>query len=253
MQSRVDNTKKFSGKAEVYRKVRPTYAPELMIFLAKEWGVGPGTMVADIGSGTGIFTAQLLDLGATVFAVEPNADMRAIAEADLGDRDGFFSVDGTAEATGLPENSVDFVSAATAFHWFDPILFKQECARILKPGGKVALVWNWNELNEEVHQARDLVYRKYCTGFVGFSGGHKSQPEIKEAFFDGQMGVLRFPNPIEYDKERFVGRLLSSSYSITDENPDYQAYRSELEDIFDRLSVDGFISMPQETVLYYRA
>jgi len=252
MQAAIDNTKKFSGRAAVYREARSGYAAGLFEFLARQWGIGQGSLVADIGSGTGILTAALLDLGATVYAVEPNRDMRLLAEQDLGDRERFVSVDGTAEESGLPAGKFDLVCAASAFHWFDPILFKRECQRILKPDGRVALIWNESQLSADVNRAREEVYKKYCPNFVGFSGGHKNHPEIKEAFFDGKMRELRFANPVIYDKNRFVGRLLSSSYSLTEEDPNFEAYLRELEAIFDRIAVDGQIVMPQETVLYCR-
>ena len=97
-------------------------------------------VIADIGSGTGIFSRQLLHNGYNVYAVEPNADMRKKAEEMLSEYQGFVSVDGMDSNTNLPDKSMDHVTAAQAFHWFDADAFKKECRRILKPDGKIIIV-----------------------------------------------------------------------------------------------------------------
>ena len=110
--------------------------------LAREGVLRPSDVVADVGSGTGILTALLLDHGNTVHAVEPNAAMAAEATARLGGNPRFHAVAGRAEATGLPDASCDVVTAAQAFHWFDIDPTRREFRRILRPGGAVVLVWN---------------------------------------------------------------------------------------------------------------
>jgi len=246
---KADNTQKFSGKADVYQKARPAYSPDLFACLKEVFGVGPGSVAADVGSGTGILSRQLLEMGVRVFAVEPNADMRQIAEQELGGEEGFVSVAATAEQTTLPDESVDFVVAASAFHWFEPVAFKAECQRILRPGGRVFLIWNEKQLKDEIQQGRKAIFEKY-SGKP--SGGHKEKMGVKEEFFDGQEGELHFPNPSVYDKERFVDRALSSSYSLTKSHEHYEAFVAELGQFFDHYSVDGLITVPQETVLYFK-
>jgi len=245
-----DNTQKFSGKADVYQKARPAYAPDMFVCLQQDFGVGPGSVVADVGSGTGILTRQLLEMGLKVFAVEPNMDMRQVAEQELGGVESFVSVAATAEHTTLPDESVDFVFAASAFHWFDPLAFKAECQRILKPGGRIFLIWNEKQLMDEIQQGRKAIFEKY-SGKP--SGGHKEKMGFKHEFFDGHLGELHFPNPITYDRDRFVDRELSSSYSLTESDENYEAYVAELGELFDRFSVDGIITVPQATVLYFKA
>src|SRR5690606_27320031 len=100
---------------------------------------------------------QLLEMGVKVFAVEPNADMRRIAERELGKMEDFVSVPATAEDTTLSEKSVDFVFAASAFHWFDPLSFRAECQRILKPGGRVFLIWNETQMKDEIKEGRNAI------------------------------------------------------------------------------------------------
>lgn len=249
----MDNTQKFSGKAEVYRQSRPSYSPEMFNCLRDQFGVIPGCLAADVGCGTGILTRQLLEMGIKVFAVEPNADMRRLAEQDLGLIDGFISVDASAEDTNLPDESVDFIFAASAFHWFDLPAFKVECKRILKPGGRVFLIWNEAQLSDEIQQGRQEVLKKYAYGAVNNPMGSKKNPGAKEEFFDGKMAMKRFPNPIVYEKERFVGRALSSSYSLTRSHKKFEEYLADLEALFDQFAIDGVITEAQETVLFFKA
>ena len=249
----MDNTQKFSGKAQVYRQSRPSYSREMFTCLRDQFGVIPGSLAADVGSGTSILTRQLLEMGIKVFAVEPNADMRRLAEQDLGLIDGFVSVDATAEDTNLPDQCVDFIFAASAFHWFDPVAFKAECERILKPGGRVFLIWNESQFPDEIKRERQAIYEKYVLGQVTPSRMKKDKEGGEGVFFDGQMTALRFPNPICYDKNRFIGRALSSSYSLTESDEHFEVYLADLGALFDRFALDGVITEAQETVLYFKA
>ncbi|MCL2110674.1 MAG: class I SAM-dependent methyltransferase [Clostridiales bacterium] len=131
-----------TNSAEAYKRFKPTYSKELYDFLYSQGGFTKDSVIADIGSGTGIFCRPLLERGSKIFAVEPGEEMRGIAEADFSGYHGFVSICATAEDTNLAEQSVDFITSAEGFHLFDIEKFKKECSRILKPGGKVVLVWN---------------------------------------------------------------------------------------------------------------
>ena len=115
-----DPTRRFSNRVDDYVRYRPHYPPGVLDRLREGIALTPRTVIADVGSGTGISTELFLQNGNTVFAIEPNPEMRAAAERLLGGRPNFHSVRGTAEATTLPDGSVDCVVAAQAFHWFDP-------------------------------------------------------------------------------------------------------------------------------------
>lgn len=245
-----DNTGRFTGRAQNYVAGRPSYAAALFETLYTKYGFSASSAVADIGSGTGKFAKELLDRGASVFCVEPNDDMRAAAEAELAGRPGFRSVHGSAGDTTLPDASVDFITAAQAFHWFDPGAFAAECRRILRPGGQIFLIWNTRDREDPVNQDWFTVFDRYCPNFRGFSGNITMNDGRIAAFFRGGHEKLSFDYPIRYDRESFIRRSLSSSYSLTEEDPAYPAYLAALHEIFDRRSVDGIVTAGNHSTLY---
>ena len=131
----IDSTKRFSSRVENYIKYRPGYPPDMLDLLKKKCGLPDASVIADIGSGTGILTELFLRNGNPVFGVEPNREMREAAERLLGKHPNFTSISGTAESTTLKNQSVGFITASQAFHWFDRERARREFLRILKPGG----------------------------------------------------------------------------------------------------------------------
>jgi SAM-dependent methyltransferase len=125
----------FQDGGEHYDRVRPGYPAE-----SADWLVPAGAAnAADIGAGTGKFTALLVERGLLVTAIDPSPDMLAQLRRTLP---GVVALEGTAEATGLGEGTFDVVSVAQAWHWCDPHLASAEIARILRPGGVIGLIWN---------------------------------------------------------------------------------------------------------------
>ena len=147
-------TSRFSDRVENYVRYRPGYPPEILPVLSAECGLTRDHVIADIASGTGIWTRTLLENGNPVYAVEPNVDMRQAGDRLLADFPRFTSVAGSAEATTLPDASVDFVTAAQAAHWFDRPRTRREFLRILKPQGWLVLLWN-----ERLHRLHALPAR----------------------------------------------------------------------------------------------
>lgn len=246
----MDNTEKFTGRHLDYAAARPSYPKEAIDYLCSLYAPPRDFAAADVGSGTGKLSAQLLDAGFTVYGVEPNGDMRRTAESLLGGSGRFRSVDGSDRDTGLAARSVDFVTAAQAFHWFDPRAFRAECLRILRPGGRVFLLWNLREPSPEVQALADI-FRAFCPAFHGFTGGvTEEDPRIPD-FFSGRCTRLKFPNPITYpSKDRFLRRCFSGSYSLPESHPDFPAYRQALEAFFDRYARDGLLEQPNNTLVY---
>lgn len=252
--TRPDPTRRFSDRVANYVRYRPGYPEALLRALAEEAGLGPGKAVADVGSGTGISSELLLRPGCEVYAVEPNAEMRAAAEERLDGEPRFHSVDGTAEATTLPDASVDLVTAGQAFHWFDVERTRAEFARILcgapRAPGQVALFWNSRRTDaspflrayEDLLQRFGTDYREVDHLNVG--------PETLAPFFGGPYESRTFPNHQDFDLEGLRGRLLSSSYAPGPGHPDHEPMLSELRRIFDRHQEAGRVRFVYDTELY---
>lgn len=138
----MDGVTPFSHRADAYAATRPPYPANAIGLVRDRAHLEPGARVADVGSGTGILTRQLLETGATIYAVEPNAAMRAQAEAALGDKEGFVSLDGRAEELPFDDSTLDLVVCGQSFHWFDGAKAMEEFNRVLHGAGLVALLWN---------------------------------------------------------------------------------------------------------------
>lgn len=245
-----DNTTLFTDKADAYRKFRPNYADAYLDYLMSICQLNSSSTVADIGAGTGILTGQLLERGLTVIAVEPNDDMRQAAKMHLGSQPKLRYIAASAEHTNIGTHSVDTVTAGQAFHWFDPEAFREECLRILKPGGLVSLVWNSRTIDSEVTSACYKICKKYCPAFRGFSGGGVNQEEMTSAFFPRGCEVRAFENDLAYSREAFVGRYLSASYAPKPQDANYQPYTEGLGKLFDCYASGGLIRIPNTTNSY---
>jgi ubiquinone/menaquinone biosynthesis C-methylase UbiE len=233
---------KFTDKAEVYAKHRPGYAHEYIKYLLTATSLNEGNVVADIGSGTGILSRQLLESGLTVIGVEPNDDMRTIAEQELKQNSCFISVNAAAEHTTLDDKSVDLVTAAQAFHWFDKERFKQECQRILKPSAKVALVWNSRDGSSALNKESAEICQCYCPNFKGFSGGIEESEDVFRQFYkDGKYDFRRLRNDLEFDFAGFLGRYLSASYAPKKNAKEYGPFISAFTNLFEKYSNNGKI------------
>ncbi len=246
----INSTKEFDGIASVYAKGRPAYAEGFIDDLYNKFGITIDSIIADIGSGTGKLAEQIIKKGSFVYCVEPNADMKNQAIKELDKYSNQQCIAGGAEDTGLEEHSVDYITTAQAFHWFNVKLFKEECIRVLRPNGKIFLIWNLRDMGSEMTQRCFNIYKKYCPKFKGFGGGiQKDDIRIKE-FFDDKYDYLEYDNPLFYDKETFINRSLSGSYSLKANEEGFDEYVAELGELFDEYAVEGIISMPNKTVVY---
>ncbi len=242
-----DSTRRFSDRVEAYVKFRPGYPVELVQTLLQK--TSPGT-VADVGSGTGIFTCLLLDQGLKVFAIEPNANMRHAAEALFSDYPHFISIDAPAEHTGLADHSVDLITAAQAFHWFNNAVTKAEFRRILKPDGKLALIWNKRKVSQPFQHAYDAVLRAYVPEYGEVNHMNLSEADIAGFFENGNMEVLRFDNSQQLTFAGLLGRLKSSSYCPAENSPQYPSLVAELAALFEQFALNDMIDFQYDTQLY---
>lgn len=244
-----DPRERFTARVADYVRYRPDYPVGVLDALRRE-GLGEEWVVADVGSGTGIFSELLLRSGARVLGVEPNDAMRAAAEEWLGGMPGFRSLPASAEATTLPERSVDLVTAAQAFHWFDPEATAREFRRILRPGGLVALVWN-NRRNRTTPFLRDYeaLLQRFGTDYGQVNHRNVDSKRIA-AFFGREVAPLRIPHSQELDHEGLRGRLLSSSYTPAAGDPRHEPMLEALDGLFARHQRDGRVRIDYDTELY---
>ncbi len=247
------NETKFDGKGEIYAQFRPSYPQTCIDALFAHLHWTQDDVLADIGAGTGKLTQLLLEKGCTVYAVEPNSDMRRIAEEKLSALPKFLSVNGTAEHTALPPESVHGITAAQAFHWFDRTAFRKECQRILKPGGSVVLIWNSRDESSALVQENDRINRLYCPNFKGFSGGMRGarqEGEFSDFFRNGAYQTLQFDFPLYFDMQGFVGRNLSASYAPKPTDAAYNDYVAALQAVFGKYAENNRLCMPNFTQCY---
>jgi SAM-dependent methyltransferase len=244
-------TSRFSDRVDNYARYRPGYPPDVLATLRKGCGLRPEQCVADIASGTGLWTRELLGNGNFVFAVEPNAEMRAAGERLLAGFPRFTSVAGSAEATTLADGSVDFVTAAQAAHWFDRAQARREFVRILKSGGWLVLLWN-ERLTDSTEFLRDYEQLLLSYGTDYKDVRHERTTDAVNEFFDPVRYEQRvFEMRQEFDYSGIEGRLLSSSYVPGPEHPQHAAMLRELRRIFDATSVGGRAAFEYKTRLYF--
>jgi SAM-dependent methyltransferase len=247
-----DVTRRFSNRVEYYIKYRPQYPRELIDFLKENLGLSASSIIADVGSGTGLLSEMFLRQGNTVFGVEPNKEMREAGEKLLKEYPNFRSVEGSAESTTLAPRGVDFVTAGQAFHWFDLQKSRAEFLRILKPGGWTILVWN-------NRRPDSTPFLKAYESFLDSCGidynevNHRNVDEkvLNQFFGVGAYRLKVFDNLQVFDYESLKGRVLSSSYMPMEGHPKYEPMIAELLKIFHEHQRDGRVAFEYDTEMYY--
>lgn len=245
-----NSTTRFSDRVDNYIKYRPHYPRQILDYLKAQNVLADDSVIADIGSGTGISTELFLKNGNTVYAVEPNREMREAAERLLSGYKNFISVNGTAESTTLLNESIDLIIAGQAFHWFDIQKAITEFKRILKPGGNTVLMWNVKKLDSTPFMT------EYENMLMTFGTDYKKVrhenlgDDIFKTFYTNSCDIKTFPNEQVFDFEGLKGRLLSSSYAPNEQSEDYKPMIIELERIFNKHSKNGRITFDYITRVY---
>lgn len=248
-----NSKKRFSSRVEKYVKYRPSYPPEIIEFLKKKKIYSLSSVIADIGSGTGILSELFLKEGNFVYGVEPNIDMRNAGEKLLRKYSNFLSIDGSAESTTLDSNIIDIITVGQAFHWFNLEKAKLEFLRILKPKGWVILIWNRRRKHtNEFLKEYEKFLLKYGTDYKAIE---KRKLDFDKFFTgnkpDNKYNREKFDNYQIFDYDSLKGRLLSTSYIPLDENPKYNDMLLELKQLFERHQKDGHIKFDYDTELFY--
>lgn len=219
------STENFTGKAKAYAIGRPGYPKAAIEYICSL--VPQNTVFADIGAGTGKFTMTLAERGYSMFAVEPNADMREQLVITLAPFPNVMIMDGTAEVTMLPDHSVDVITVAHALHWFNLDVFRAECRRIIKPGGLVIVIYNHEpgkEMIDFCKQTIDVFFTNPATG--------------------------TFLNPMYYTRDSWHAYIASQDNNPLPTDPGYDAHIASINTMFDRNSVDGLLRCDRVTKVY---
>jgi SAM-dependent methyltransferase len=246
-----DTVERFSNRVENYVKYRPSYPKEILEVFRDEMNLTENSVIADIGSGTGISSKVFLENGNRIFGVEPNATMRAAAENFLKGFPKFQSVNGTAENTNLPDASVDFVIAAQAFHWFDAEKTRVEFKRILRENGFVALIWNERQLDTtDFLREYEQLLKKYGTDYEKVRHDNIDKDVLSE-FFQSEFSSKTFLNVQPLDFEGLKGRVSSSSYMPSENDSRFEPMLKELKRLFDNRAESGKIQILYSTNIFY--
>jgi ubiquinone/menaquinone biosynthesis C-methylase UbiE len=243
-----DSTQRFSRRVEAYVKYRPGYPSALLSFLKDECQLKSDSIIADVGSGTGLLTELFLRNGNCVYGIEPNREMREAAERLLESFSQFHSIDASAESTTLCSQSVDFVTVGRAFHWFDHDKALSEFSRILKPEGWVVVVW----LKRKQSTSFLVEYEELLWTYA------KDYREMKQKRLDSETLLRRrafkwkiLEDERVLDFESLKGQTLS--YSVTPEAGDsnYVLMQDALSTLFQRHQQNGTVVFNYDLLIYY--
>jgi SAM-dependent methyltransferase len=247
----LDSTSRFTDRVEDYARWRPGYPPQVLDALRADFGLVPEHVIADVGSGTGLLSRMFVQNGNLVYGVEPNRAMAAVAEEELAASGRFRSVDGRAEATGLPDSSVDLVTAGQAFHWFSVAESRTELRRILRPGGGVALVWNLRRLDSTPFlRDYETFLHRWSTDYREVSAGYGSEDALRAFFGPPGWREHRFDGAQHFDLAGLRGRLLSSSYTPKPGDPRREQMLAALPELFAAHEQDGGVAFEYDTRLF---
>ncbi len=243
-----DTTKRFSDRVENYKKFRPSYPAEMVEYIRKDFFADPEITASDIGSGTGKMTELILPFCKTVYAVEPNPEMRAEADKKLSVYANYVSVNGTAENTTLKSASVDCITVAQAVHWFNLELSKIEFKRILRNNGPVIIIANKRVFTTDFLKEYERLIRE---GIPEYSevNHYRITENVMNTFYEKNYKQDVFPNTQVFDWESLVGRFRSSSYTPKEDTSDYAELENKLRKIFDKYNVNGTVEFEYEAIV----
>ena len=246
-----DTVERFSNRVENYVKYRPDYPREIIAFLTENCGLTKDSVIADIGCGPGVSSRMFIENGNRVFGVEPNTVMRSAAKKLLAGFPNFTVINGTSENTTLPKESVDFVVAAQAFHWFDSAKTRPEFLRILKPRGCIVLIWNERQIDSTPFLTEyEAFLLKYAFDYENVR--HENIDALKLSdFFQKEYGSAVFPNVQIFDFDGLKGRMLSASYMPSENTPIYEQMTEELRLLFAKHAEHGKINVLYDTKVFY--
>ncbi|MEG4866733.1 MULTISPECIES: class I SAM-dependent methyltransferase [unclassified Microcoleus] len=236
---------RFSDRAADYVKYRPTYPAAAIEAILDGLGESSQLTAADIGAGTGISSRHLAERGVRVLAIEPNAEMRQAAAPH--ERVEFR--EGTSEATNLPDSSLDLVSCFQSFHWFNPVLSLPEFRRILKPSGRLAVVWNLRDRADALTLGYTQIVKSASNSHPAEKRARAIEPLLASPDFS-DVRAIEFAHRQNVDLAGLIGRAKSASY-IPHSGPHLQKIISDLTELYQAHCGDrGFVSLVYKTRVY---
>jgi len=245
-------TERFSSRVEAYMKYRPTYPAQIIEYLKTETGLKPSHIVADIGSGTGFLSKSFLDNGNTVYGVEPNNSMREAAERFLSSYKNFISRAARAENTFFENESVDFITAGQAFHWFEPEQTKKEFLRIARKNTKLVLVWNRRDLqNDPLQIGYEEILRKMIPEYSEVTHKNIHYETLENFVSPSVLNKKSFDHYQLFDFEGLIGRLLSSSYCPDESSELFNEVKKRLLDLFNKHVIAGKVKFNYNAEVYW--
>jgi SAM-dependent methyltransferase len=247
----VNPTGRFSNRVADYVRTRPGYPIEVLELLRAEANLTAETIIADVGSGTGLSSEMFLKNGNVVIGIEPNEEMRQAGEAYLATYPKFRSIAGRAEATTLADQSVDKVVAGQAFHWFDPLRARLEFLRILRPPKTVVLLWNTRKLDTTPFLREfELLLQTFGTDYREVVHTNVDREKL-QAFFGSDYTCRTLPNEQGFDREGLRGRVRSSSYTPPVGDPNHVPMMRRLDELFDKYKETGQVRFEYDTEVYF--
>ena len=238
----------FSAKVADYVASRPDYPAALFEALAAHAGLGSGAVVADVGAGTGLLTQGLLQRGAHVIAIEPNPAMRAASDHLLAGHSAYQSAEGSAEAMPLANASVDLITAAQAFHWFDVVPARAECLRVLKSTGQVALIWNDRRHGDALHDALDAVFAEFGGARRAALLAHEDRRDAPSFFSVHRAREFAWPHEHRLDAPALASLVFSRSYIPARDSAAGRDAKRAVSALFDRFAERGSVAVRYTTV-----
>ena len=241
---------RFTEKADDYKKFRPGYPDSLIVYLAEKCGLTDKSLIADVGSGTGIFSRLLLEQGLNVFAVEPNEAMRIKAETDLNGFEKFKSINAGAEDLPFEDSSIDLITVAQAFHWFDRGKCKVEFKRVLKTEGYAALIWNERLHDTEFLVDFELLLKNNLEEYKCVDHKNITIEVITDFFLPNEFEIVKRPINQGFNLEDFIGRVISSSYAPQYGTKEGDLFINALTDLFNKHKQNNQVEFRYDSTMY---
>ena len=239
----------FARAADVYERARPEYPPKAVAWLADRLGLRPGRVVVDVAAGTGKLTRLLVPSGAQVVAVEPLAEMR---EQLLQAVPGVQALEAMAEALPLERDSADAITVAAAFHWFRAGEALVEFARVLRPGGRVAIVYNLRDPESELQQELSRLLEHHGGDRIAWMRGIDTGAILEESGLFGPPEYAEFRHEQRFDPDGLVERVSSISYVALLEGREREEFLAQVRELGERQAVSPF-AFPYVTKIWAAA